>query len=240
MPENPTTDPLLLRLGGVCATVGGLGFLAVAAAHGDLPSATVETTLRYVADRPMWSAIHLGGIVCVLLWVAATAALASSLPTPRSAALGRLALVAMAIGATLFIVDYSIDGYALKRVADTWAASSGADADSSRAVGEAVVAILRGTVTATVTWAFGLPFLLAGIAVGSGRGYPRWAGWVAVVTGGAGLLGGIGTYLGTGEAAFLLALAGGAASSLWLAAMGVLMWRRAATLPAPSQATSAR
>lgn len=193
--EQLGLERAFLRLGGTCAMVGGLGYLAVGAAHGDLPSGSIETTLGYVAARPEWPVIHLAGIVCVLLWAIAIAGLASSLHTALAMVLGQLAVISVVIGAEVFIVDYSIDGYALKYTADAWAAAAPAEAEAQRQIGAALLAVLRGTVTASATWAFGLPFLLIGLAVAASRSYPRWLGWIAAVTGGASLFGGAAAYL---------------------------------------------
>ncbi len=214
-----------LRLGGVCAVVGGLGFLAVGGVHGDLPDDSVEAALRYAADRPQWYAIHLAGIVCVLLWVAAFAGIAQSLRTGISWVLGRLATLSMTIGAAVFALDYTIDGYAFKRVADVWVKASGQEADTQLRIAEPMFAVLYGTVTASTTWTLGLPFLLLGLAVATGTAYPRWLGWVVAATGGGSMLGGMATFLGW-DTGFVVALGLHALSSAWLGATGVLMWRR--------------
>lgn len=223
--ERISRERSFLRMGGICAVVGGLGFLAVGAMHGDLPDDSVEAALRYVADRPQWYATHLAGIVCVLLWVAAFAGVAQSLRSGHGWVLGRLATLSMAIGAAVFALDYTIDGYAFKRVADAWVAASGQDADTQLRIAEAMFAVLYGTVTASATWTLGLPFLLLGLAVAAGSTYPRWLGWAAVVTGSGSMLGGMATFLGW-DAGFVVALGIHAVSSVWLGAMGVLMWSR--------------
>lgn len=217
-----------LKVSGACAVVGGAGFLAVGVAHGDLPDEDVAAALRYVADHSHWYATHLVGIVCVLLWVGAFVGLAHSLRGTAAFAWGRLATVGMGIGAAIFAVDYTIDGYAFKRLADQWASVSGVEAERKLQVADAVFAVLYGTVTASATWTLGLPFLLIGLAVASAGGYPRWLGWIVAITGGGSVVGGVVTYLGWhSSAGFVAALACNAVSAGWLAIMGVLMWRRA-------------
>ncbi|MEV6278695.1 DUF4386 family protein [Nocardia sp. NPDC051832] len=226
LPNEEAAQRFFLELAGTCAVVGGIGFILVGTAHGDLPDEDVTAALRFVADDPHWYLTHLAGIVCVLLWVVALMGLAYSLAGPAAFALGRTAVASMGIGAAVFVVDYTIDGYAFKRIADEWAAA-GASAENQLAVAESMFAVLYGTVTASATWTFGLPFLLIGLAVAFGRGYPRWLGWVVAVTGAGSVFGGIATYLAWHPSAgFVAALAFNAASTIWLAVMGILMLRR--------------
>ncbi|WP_135237154.1 hypothetical protein [Nocardia sp. CS682] len=225
--EEVAAQRFFLKLSGVCALVGSIGFVLVGTAHGDLPDDDVAAALRFVADHPHWYLTHFAGIVCVLLWVVALMGLAYSLEGIAAFALGRTAVAAMGIGAAVFVVDYTIDGYAFKRIADQWAAAGPGDAEQLP-VAETLFAMLYGTVTASATWTFGLPFLLIGLAVAVGRGYPRWLGWVVTVTGSGSVIGGVATYLAWHPSAgFVAALGFNAASTMWLAVMGVLMLRRA-------------
>ncbi|GAA5085007.1 hypothetical protein [Nocardia iowensis] len=227
-----------LKLSSACAIAGGGGFLAVGVAHGDLPDDDVGAALRFVADHPQWYATHLAGIVCVLLWVGAFTGLAHSLRGGVAAVLGRLATVSMGVGAAVFTVDYTIDGYAFKRIADQWAAAaSGPAAERYLTIADAMFAVLYGTVTASAMWTLGLPFLLIGLAVAADHEFPRWLGWIVAVTGGGSVAGGLITYLAWHPGAgFVLALACNALSAGWLVAVGVLMWRRARALTTPEVA----
>lgn len=224
-----TTGPTgVARAAAVCAVVGGLGYLVVGFAHGDLPSHSVEHTLAHVAGQPAWPAIHLTGIVAVLLWAGAIGGLAAVLPAGRAAVLGRAATLAAVFGAALFTVDYSIDGVALKLAADAWASAPDPTAAlAARDIGAAVVAVLGGTVTAGTTWAFGPPVLLAGLALQAERRVAGPLAWFPVLTGSVTLVAGLVTYVVPGnETSFLIVLAASAASALWLIALGVTLWRR--------------
>jgi hypothetical protein len=90
--EQVARERLVLRLGGVLAVLGGIGYLVSALWHGDLPDQTTQIALQHIADRPEWHLIHLIGIVSVLLWVGAFVALAYSLSRGPSWLLGRMAL----------------------------------------------------------------------------------------------------------------------------------------------------
>lgn len=231
--QHDAERSLLRRIGGTCAIVGGLGYLAVAVTHGRLPDESVETTLGHVASRPQWQAVHLVGIVCVLLWVAAIAGLAGTLRRGPGRVLGVLAVLGAVIGAAIYVVDFSIDGYALKHTADAWVTAVGPEREVHRQLGMAMTTILRGTVLAASIWSLGLPFLLSGLAVAVDRGYPRWLGLVPALTGGVSVLGGFAAFLLDSHVGFLVALAASALSAGWLVVMGATMWRR--SLPAAAR-----
>ncbi len=59
--EQVNRERLVLRLGGVLAVLGALGYLLSALWHGDLPDQTTEIALQHIADRPEWHLIHLIG-----------------------------------------------------------------------------------------------------------------------------------------------------------------------------------
>jgi hypothetical protein len=76
----------------------------------------------------------------------------------------------------------------------------------------------------------GLPYVLLGAAVVLGRGYPRWLGWIAVAAGSGALLAGTTRFLGFELVPYPLLYGGFVIPlSLWLAAMGIFMWRRTRT-----------
>jgi len=174
--EQLNRERLVLRLGGVLAVLGALGYLVSALWHGDLPDHTTEIALQHIADRPEWHLIHLIGIVSVLLGVGAFVALAYSLSRGPSWLLGRMAVFAVVLGAAVFLVDYSIDGYELKNVADAWQAASAPEKEDKLLVAEAMFGILGGTFRSFIAWLYGLPYLLLGLAVALSDEYPRWLG----------------------------------------------------------------
>ena len=217
-----------LKLGGVLAVVGGLGYFITLLLHGDLPDQTTDIALEHIAGRPEWRALKLALIVSVLLWVGAFVALASSLLHGVSWLLSRLAVACAMIGATLPIVEYSVIGYEIKNVADAWQAAVGSEKADKLLVAEALFGVSGGLFRSFIAWLYGLPFLLMGLAVALGRGYPRWLGWVAAVAGGGALVTGTMMFVGVNLVPFPLLYGGFVVPlTLWLAVMGLLMWRRA-------------
>ncbi|MGH8071556.1 MAG: hypothetical protein ACRERE_41255 [Candidatus Entotheonellia bacterium] len=128
------------------------------------------------------------------------------------------------------MVEYAIIGHAFREVADAWLAATVTDREVHLRMAEVTLAITGGLFHSFVAWMLGLPYVLLGAAVVLGSSYPRWLGWVAVVAGSGALLAGTARFLGIGLVPYPL-LYGGCVIplSIWLAAMGVLMWRRTRT-----------
>jgi hypothetical protein len=218
----------ILRLGACLAILGAIGYLTGLLWHRDLPEETVEIALNHIAQRPEWQFIHLLSIIAVLLWLGAFSALAHTLSGAMSRFVGRLAVSALTVGVAVFIVDYSIDGYRLKHVADAWAAAEGAQQAEHRLVAEALFGVLGGTFRSFIAWMYGLPFLLLGIAIVNDREYPRWVGWVPIVAGFGAVVAGTTLFLDIDLVPFPVLFAGFVIPlNLWLGLSGVLMWRNA-------------
>ncbi|MGD9529300.1 MAG: hypothetical protein AB7V44_21230, partial [Pseudonocardia sp.] len=172
----------LLKIGAVCAIVGTLGYLVLFLVHGDLPDQTAESALSWVAQRP-FSLLHLGIILCSLLWVAAFLGLAASLADAVPWALGQLGSAAAIVGATLLAVHYRIDGPALEEVADAWVVATGPEKARLLEHGELVLLMTGGGFPLYVALLLGLPFALFGIAVAVSSEYPSILGWLGAVVG---------------------------------------------------------
>jgi hypothetical protein len=115
---------ILLRIGAVCVVVGSVIVLACRRAHGDLPTDTGEAALSYVASYPIYALVHLGDVLGVLVWAGGLVALSGALTHRVASAVGRLGAVSVLVGAAVHIAEFSIDGYALPTLAETWAVAS--------------------------------------------------------------------------------------------------------------------
>ena len=224
------SEQTLLRIGAVCAILGALVSVAAGIGFGNLTNeTTTEAILSYVSSRPYWywPAVHLGFILGALLWVGALTALSGSLVQGVGWALGRWGAASVIVGAAIHIVDSSINGFGLRALADAWAAAPSPEQVSLLGAGDTLLWILGGTWASVVSYFHGVPFVLFGLAVVLDRSYPAWLGWVGVVGGAGSVASGImmflsvGTFPGRPYIAFALVV------SVWMVAMGVLMWRRA-------------
>jgi hypothetical protein len=223
-------EQTLLRIGAACAILGAVISVAAGIGFGNLTTESgTEVVLRYVSSRPYWywPFVHLGFILGALLWVGALTALASSLTTGTGWALGRLGAAGVIVGATIHIVDSSINGFGVTTLADAWAAAPASDQASLLSVGDTLLWILGGTWASVVSYFHGVPFILFGLAVVLDRSFPTWLGWVGFVGGAGSLASGMMMFLSVGLVPGRLYIAFALVVSVWMVAMGVLMWRRA-------------
>lgn len=229
--STPASDEqrnALLKIGAGCAIVGTLGYLALFLSHGDLPDETAESALAWVAQKPL-SVLHMGIILCFLLWVGALIALASSLVEGTSWALGQLGAAGAMIGATLLAVHYRIDGPALEEVADAWVLAAGAEQARLLDRGDLVILMTGGGFPLYVALFLGLPFVLFGLAVTFSSTYPSWLGWLGTAAGAVAFLVGTTNFVGLTFLPMQLFVLSVFLLDVWMIAIGVLMWRRAAS-----------
>jgi hypothetical protein len=238
---------LLLRIGAVCAIAGPLVLIASFVPHGDLPtneSALLDeaASLEYVAAHPSWLLIHTGTIVAGLLWIGAFTALAGTLTPGAAAVVGRLLATSAAVGGVFVLLDYGVDGYAFKILADEWAAASGVEQAQLQLMAETAIWFLNGTFRSEIAVFYGLTVMLAGLAVALDERDPTWFGSIAAVAGAAVVVNGLTSFagLGLGNQDFLVFIVILPIESAWLLALGVSMWRRAGrTRPASGQTPTA-
>jgi hypothetical protein len=188
-----------------------------------------EQVLRMIAARPRWywPTVHLGFIVGAFLWVGAFIALAVSLKRSVSWALGWLGAATVIVGAAIYVADSSISGFGLNALASAWASAPTSEQSNLLRVGDTLLYLLNGTWRSVHSYFHGVPFILSGSAVALSRRYPPWLGWVGVAGGIASFLGGVLQFLGVVSGSERLVIVPARVVSLWMAAMGVLMWRRA-------------
>lgn len=223
-----------MRLGAVCAVVGSLVLIASFVPHGDLPTNESSfvgeaAALRYIAERPGWLRIHTATIVAAILWIGAFTVLAGTVAPGAAGALGRLLAGSALVGGTFALFDFAVDGYALGVLAREWATTSGSEQATLQRMAETGLWLLNGTLRVEIVVFYGLTFLLAGLGVALDGRYPAWFGRAGAVIGALVAVNGLLSFadvhlLQEDQLVFLLALP---LESLWLLALGLLMWRRA-------------
>jgi len=226
-----TREQMFLRIGAMCAILGAVVSVAAGAGFGNITNELgTEAVLRYVSSRPdwYWPTVQLGFIIGALLWVGALAALASSLTRGAGWALGRWGAASVIVGATIHVVDSSINGFGLTALAHAWAAAPVSDQASLLLAGRVLLWILGGTWASVLSFFHGVPFVLFGLAVVLDRSYPNWLGWFGFVGGLGSLICGVAMFLGVGLVPVGLFIVFAVVVSVWMVVMGVLMWRRAA------------
>ncbi len=221
---------ILLRIGSVGAILGAVVSVAAGMGFGNLTNEVgAEQVLRSIAARPSqyWATVHLAFIIGALLWVAAFIALASSFEHRVSWALGWLGAAAVIVGATIHVVDSSISGVGLTALGNAWTSAPAPEQANIVRVTDTLLHVLNGTWPSVHSYFHGVPFILSGLAVAFSPRYPAWLGWIGVVGGAGSLLGGVLQFLGFIPGSERLVIVPAQIVSLWMVAMGVLMWLRA-------------
>lgn len=228
--DGPVTrERTIVRIGAVCAILGAVVSVAAGVSFGTLTNEFgTEPMLRAIAARPWWywPTVHLGFIVGAFLWVGAFIALAISLRRSLSWALGWLGVATVIVGAAIHVADSSVSGFGLTALASEWASAPASEQPNLLRIGDTLLYVLNGTFSSVHIYFHGLPFILSGLAVALSGRYPPWLGWVGIVGGAGSLVGGVLTFLGVSFGSEPLFIVFAQLVSLWMVAMGVLMWRR--------------
>ncbi|WP_257351116.1 hypothetical protein [Pseudalkalibacillus decolorationis] len=226
--ERASREKVSLIFGSFCAILGGLGYLLLGFAHGDMPSEP-DQALQHVAHHTNWQLIHISTIFSVFLWVVAFISLAFSINKRASAwFLSRLSVVSIMIGVTLFAVDYSIDGYSFPALAKAYEAASPTEKEMIYGAFYALFSELGATFPLYISFMLGLPFLLAGMAVVFSKRYPAWIGWIATLCGLGNFIAGVTMFIDHPVVPEDMVFGGfGLLLNLWLVIIGILMWQQA-------------
>jgi hypothetical protein len=220
-----TGEQLFLRFGAIALIIGSIVVFVCRGLHGDLPAADAAAALAFIAARPIYAVVHLGAVLGIIVWVAGLVALANALPSPAATVLGRLGAALALVGAAVYTVDFSIDGFAGRALAEQWAAAPPAGRADLELSATTAFQMLRGTSLTAITILWGVPLILFGFAL-MRQGYAPWLGWSGVAVGGV-------TFFAT-VAEFLwpdfipgVWIYGGLVSlvQIWSAVLGVVLWR---------------
>jgi hypothetical protein len=226
MTENSerTGTSILVRIGAVAAIVGTILQVAAGTSQTAQLGAGADLALESLAAQPdwLWPVIYFGFIFGAVFWVGALVALAATLTNGAAWALGRLAVAAAIVGATLHAVDGSLNAGGLAGLARAWeAAPEGERAALAQNTG-LLLQILDATWAGVITLFHGVPFVLAGLAVALSRRYPAWLGWVGVVGGVGSVVIGVAMFLGMASAGPAVPFA--VILSLFMVVLGWFLW----------------
>jgi len=183
---------------------------------------------REYAHSDIWTAVHLAEYFGFLLLLGGLVALYYSVGAGRGpgAGLAPFALAAVLTTAASFTVLQAVDGIALKRAVDAWASAPAAQKAPAFAVAEAI----RWTEIGMNGLSFfltGLTLLLFGLTIALGSVYPRWTGFIAVVSGLAFVYNGAVEVAYEGFVPSVVKLVGILLLAVWAFVMAVLMLRHA-------------
>ena len=217
-------ERLLLQIGAVAAVIGTILQVAAGTSQSAQLEAGADAALASLAGLAdwVWPVTYFGFIFGALLWVGALVALASTLTAGASWVLGRLAVAAAIVGATLHTVDGSLNAGALAGLARAWETAPERERAALVQNGDLLLRILDSTWAGVITLFHGAPFVLVGLAVVLSRLYPAWLGWIGVIGAAGSLVIGIAMFLGLAPAGLAVPFA--VVLSLFMVVLGWLMW----------------
>jgi hypothetical protein len=222
------TDASIYRFGGWAATVGGVLGVTSLFLHTGPRRGNTTKFLSDIADNELWAIDHLGILLAVLLLMAPLAALTRSFTDGAASQLAAFGWTTAVIGASVTLVYATIDGPAMKAVAEAWA---GADASDQPSLLAAAEAIRHVDIAGFALWTLlltGITPVLYGAAVMVSSDHTTWIGGIAVAAGVVGIVQALITFF-AGLVRFVvfgLAPAAVLTTVLWITWMGLLLWRR--------------
>lgn len=226
----------VLRFGAGCAIAGALLAIVLNIVHPDITGG-VNATREVIASHSDWRATHLGIMVSCLLLTCAFMALALLIARKRTSEFQWFGIVVIAVGAAVVMVAIGIDGYADKTLADLWSRASPADRPALLAAGDAIYLVHEGLFYVWAGLFFGVAYVFYGLALMQSQTYPTRFGQIAVAVGSAETLIAAVQFLVLNDALEIALRIVLFAATLWLLALGALMWRDARQSPPCSGTT---
>lgn len=217
-----------LKFAAVSAIAGAIILMLSTVLHpfeadpGDAAAAFAE-----YADDNLWVATHLSQLLGIALMFMGLVGLSDSLSNQRTAWLAKLGVFFGVAALATTAVLQAVDGVALKVMTDAW---TNAPADQEQITFQAAMSVrqIEIGVASLVALLFGTVFVLFGCAITQSEAYPTWLGWLGIIGGLGTIAGGLTTAVsGFSTTAMTIAAPFDLILVIWMAVIGILMWRRA-------------
>ena len=215
------------RLGAVALPLGILVLVVSEIFHPSKEDPTDHPAVfREYAHSDIWTTVHLGQYFGFLLLLGGLVALYYSISAwpAAGAGLAPFGLAAAVTTAASYTALQAVDGITLKHAVDAWVSAPAAEKTATFAAAEAVRWTEIG-MNSLSNFLTGLTLVLYGAAIALGRVYPRWPGWMAVVSGGAFMYNGVVEVAYEGFIPSTTKLVGLLLLAVWAFIMAFLMWR---------------
>jgi len=216
------------HLGASAAFIGLVMLIMFTVLHplGSDPSDAPAAFAEYAADSHyVW--IHLGQFAGILGLGTGLIAFAVTLESGRAAVWARIGLAGTVASIAVAAALQAVDGVALKVTVDRWAAATG---EVRLAIYEAAHAVRQIEIglASFLSILFGLTLISFGIAILLSIRYPAWLGVMGLLAGlGMVVTGMAQASMGFSEPAMTLSMLSSLLFVLWVALVGILMWRLA-------------
>jgi hypothetical protein len=225
------------KIGATCAVVGSVLLFVGTYLHplqAD-PNEAIAAFSEYAADR-LWVASHLTQLAGVVLMVAALLLLAKQLESSSGTGWSRIAAGGAVASLAVATALQAVDGIALKRLVDTWAAAPAAQKEVAFHAAFAVRQVEIG-LASLLSLLMGLTVTVYGAVLLADHRYPKWLGGLAIVGGAPTATAGVVmAYTGFSGLAMAINMPASSILLVWMLALGVLMWRRGEVPAADAEA----
>jgi hypothetical protein len=172
--------------------------------------------------------VHIGQFVGALLITLGLVTLARHLAR-QPGITGALAILGGATAvlvAAVFAVQMAVDGVALKATIDAWTIADGSTDKAAAFLVADGIRSLEKALSGFFHLCNGVTLLALGVALATGRGFPRWLGWVGAAAGTAFLVEGVVVaQTGFSHQAANIALIPTALLPVFLIGVAAAMWR---------------
>jgi len=223
-----SADRFWFKMGAVSFIVGIALLIAVNILHPHQanPSDNPAIFAEYAADA-RWLSTHLMQLFGTMFFmVPSFLAVYRSLENESSVVKNwaRLALAMSVLTFAVYTVDMAIDGIALKKAVDKWAATTGSEQAVYFGVAEGIRWLENGVLG--IAGAFqGLVVLFASLGMTQSSLYSKWLGWLGTIGGLGFFLGGMILITAGFSAAALIGQFGFLAILVWVIAVTIRLWR---------------
>jgi hypothetical protein len=228
--NTPDFERLILRLGSVAFLAGLVIIIVSTIFHPSSQPLTNHPLVfaEYAASKT-WIASHIGQFAGVMLvFAGGFVALHSWLASSESSVVKALALLGLAaaiVAASTFAILQAVDGIALKRAVDSWAAAPTDEKVAAFRVAEGIRWIEIGTnsifriLQGSVAVIFGAAIAMNGLLY-------RWIGGLGILAGATTIIFGVGiAYVDFANQPIVGDLST-FTSFVWLAILGIFMWKK--------------
>jgi uncharacterized protein DUF4386 len=229
---SPQSERPLLRMGSMAFLVGLVIFIISTMLHASRedPNNHPQVFAEYANSNP-WIAAHIGQFVGGIVvfaggFVALYRLLVQRESSKTASALAWIGFATAIIAASALSILQAVDGIALKRAVDAWAAAPAEEKAVAFRVAEgiryteigtnSILRILQGTVA-----------VVFGVAIAMSTVLGRWIGGVGVLAGAVTIAAGIEVaYIGFASSMSGLGAISMTIYSIWIGILGVFMWRK--------------
>lgn len=228
------SDRTLLRVAGAAAVVGTTLAIPATLLH-PTPDPDLERAFLTEVDQSGgWIVIHLVALVAYSMSPIIFLGMHRSIGGDNARVVATIGYAFALIGTAIAFSWTVVDGVAMKHIVSDYFAVSGGARETAFPAADAIEHIILAYWSMCwIAW-FGIPWTLFGLAMVLSESWPAWLGWAGIGTGVFTAAVGVAQLftertLATSDILFPIS---SLFASVWIAGMGVLLWRRGGAIAA--------